>query len=471
MNICSEQIFKALKLCFYILSGVVFLMTYFPDNSVEGDRQALMDLYEATGGNGWANDSDWGNGDPTGSWYGVDVNADGRVVRLDLSGNNLEGTLPESIGNLTKLRYFNVKQNSLSGSIPSSVGQMSSLTHLLLNGRKADMNTEDPLHPGKPVGGSWADERSNNFTGQIPESIGNLSNLEWLEINGTGRQGEGLEGAVPSSIGNLTKLKGLQLDYNRLTSFPSSMGNLTNLIHLALGHQGHDGDGNYTALKGYGFPQWVGQLSSLKFLWMENNDDIGGQLPDMSALTDLEIILVDFNGLTGEIPQEFYDGTMPNINMTQLAWNNFSGTMPEIREPNNLAAFTIDGNGITGQIPASWGTDAASGLINFGLGWNDLDGEIPDLSHMSRLRFFRGISNEFTGQVPMVDTSNEALNFLHFQDNNLSGEVPAELADIAELPRISSGDLNLSNNNFSDGDLEELIGALSDSGNLNILVY
>ncbi|MDX1639052.1 MAG: hypothetical protein R3281_13850, partial [Balneolaceae bacterium] len=53
--------------------------------SVEGDRQALVDLYEATGGSSWDNNSGWLQGNPSDSWYGVEVDADGRVVRLDLA--------------------------------------------------------------------------------------------------------------------------------------------------------------------------------------------------------------------------------------------------------------------------------------------------------------------------------------------------------------------------------------------------
>jgi Leucine-rich repeat (LRR) protein len=471
MNIRPANILKALKLIFVVSSGVFFLTSFFPANSVEGDRQALMDLYEATGGSSWSNHSGWGRGNPDGSWHGVEVNSQGRVVRLNLRANGLNGQLPESIGNLSRVRYFNVKQNTLSGSIPSSIGQMSSLTHLLLNGRKADMNTVDPLHPGKPPGGSWADERSNNFTGTLPASIGELSNLQWLELNGTGKVGEGLEGAIPESFGNLKNLKGLLLVHNRLDKIPESLGNLTDLMHLGLGFQGRDINGDYLLLKGHGFPQWIGKLAKLKFLWMENNEGIGGKLPDMSGLHDLEIFLADRNKLTGEIPSYFTDGTMPNINMLQFAWNNFRGQMPEIREPNNLAAFTIEGNGITGQIPDSWGTDAASSMINFGLGWNEMEGEIPDLSHMGRLRYMRANDNNFTGKVPMVDTSNEKLNFLHFQNNQMSGEVSAELAKIADLPRIGSGDLRVDNNNFSASDLESLINALKADGNLHILSY
>ena len=439
------------------------------ENSVEGDRQALMDLYEATGGSGWSNDSGWGSGNPSGNWHGITVNSQGRVIRVDLSDNNLAGSLPESIGNLTQVRYLNVKENRLTGTIPSSIGNMSSLRSLYLNGRPGDFTLQEAKHPGKAPGGTGADKRTNNFTGQLPVSIGELDNLEWLELNGTGKIGEGLEGAIPESFGNLRNLRGLLLDHNRLDRFPKSLGNLTNLVHLALGHQGRDADGDYHLLEDHGFPQWIGKLTKLKYLWMSDNEGIGGQLPDMSGLHDLEIFLADRNKLTGEIPSYFTDGTMPNINMIGFAWNNFSGTLPEVREPNNLKMFTADGNNLTGQIPDSWGSDAARRLINFGLGWNNLEGKIPDLSHMGRMRYLRANDNNFTGSVPMVDTRNKKLQFIHLQNNQLSEQIPPELAEIGNLPKFR--ELNVSGNLFSESDLQQFITILRAKGTLDIFKY
>jgi Leucine-rich repeat (LRR) protein len=458
------------------LISILFFFTTTSDtidyqNSVEGDRRALMDLYEATDGSSWSNDSGWGSGNPDDYWYGIKVNSEGRVSRVDLSDNNLAGSLPESIGNLTQVRYFNVKGNRLRGSIPSSIGNMTSLRSLYLNGRPGDFSIQEPKHPGKAPGGTGADKRTNNFSGQLPESIGALRNLEWLELNGTGKIGEGLEGAIPESFGNLRNLKGLLLDHNRLEQFPKSLGNLRNLVHLALGHQGRDVEGDYHLLEGHGFPQWIGKLKKLKYLWMSDNEGVGGQLPNMSGLYDLEIFMVSRNKLTGQIPSYFTDGTMPKINMIGFAWNNFSGPLPEVREPNNLKMFTADGNNLTGHIPDSWGSDAARRMINFSLGWNELEGQIPNLSHMHQLRYFRGNNNNFIGPVPMVDSLNKKLNFLHFQNNNLSGRVPPELANIADLPRIGKEDLNISNNNFSKNDIQPLIDAFAKVGKLEVLKY
>jgi len=55
------------------------------------------------------------------------------LVVLSLAANNLEGSLPSSIGNLSSnLTYLYLGGNSLSGQIPHSIAKLSALTYLSL---------------------------------------------------------------------------------------------------------------------------------------------------------------------------------------------------------------------------------------------------------------------------------------------------------------------------------------------------
>ena len=74
-----------------------------------------MALYEATGGDRWAIDTNWLSDEPLGDWYGVETDRQGRVVALRLiggtqnvlgteipTGNGLRGMLPAALGNLSQ---------------------------------------------------------------------------------------------------------------------------------------------------------------------------------------------------------------------------------------------------------------------------------------------------------------------------------------------------------------------------------
>ena len=170
------------------------------------DRKTLEDLYNATGGPGWENRENWvAEGVRIDRWYGVVTSRTGLVLTLSLRSNNLTGSIPSGLGDLTNLRRLNLDSNELTGSIPSELGHLTNLVHLALG---------------------W-----NALTGPIPAELGNLTNLEYLVLAWNGR----LTGPIPAELGNLTDLEDVDLAGNGLTgSIPAELGNLTNLESLNL---------------------------------------------------------------------------------------------------------------------------------------------------------------------------------------------------------------------------------------------
>lgn len=92
------------------------------------EREALLALYRATHGEQWTHRVGW-NG-PAGtecSWHGVSCepsSADSTFVTgLHLYENNLSGTIPSSLGQLTRLVELNLFGNQVHGRLPKSLLQ------------------------------------------------------------------------------------------------------------------------------------------------------------------------------------------------------------------------------------------------------------------------------------------------------------------------------------------------------------
>ena len=176
------------------------------------ERAALVTLYEATDGPSWVDAENWLTDAPLGEWYGVDTDAEGRVVRLDLAGNTdnwpeviphgLSGPIPPELGSLTHLTGLYLQVNQLSGPIPPELGDLANLRILRL----------------------W----SNDLSGPIPPELGNLGSVEDLDVFNND-----LSGPIPPELGELASLTRLQLGANSLTGLiPRSLLDLTRLTRF-----------------------------------------------------------------------------------------------------------------------------------------------------------------------------------------------------------------------------------------------
>jgi hypothetical protein len=133
----------------------------------------------------------------------------GKLVNLEVFSfgclEQLE-TLPEEIGNLTKMRQLIIDNGngcSMSVALPNSIGKLQYLRVLRLYGA---------IESAKP----------------LPETVKELRNMEVLDL---GRNG--LE-TVPTQIAALSNLKTLRLEYNALKSVPDFVGEFKNLKELSL---------------------------------------------------------------------------------------------------------------------------------------------------------------------------------------------------------------------------------------------
>ena len=110
------------------------------------EREALIAIYNSTGGENWSWDTNW-NGPPgtENTWYGVTCDAGNtRVEKLELANNNMVGTLPAELGNLKNLEVLVMGGNPLSGTIPVGLVNLTRLKILMLGGHRA-LGTHSPL--------------------------------------------------------------------------------------------------------------------------------------------------------------------------------------------------------------------------------------------------------------------------------------------------------------------------------------
>ena len=83
------------------------------------ERDALMALYESTGGPSWVDSANWGG--PPGSentWYGVVTDPENTtVLEINLEGNNLLGKLPPQLSDLANLEVFEIGGNLIESAL------------------------------------------------------------------------------------------------------------------------------------------------------------------------------------------------------------------------------------------------------------------------------------------------------------------------------------------------------------------
>ncbi len=174
------------------------------------DRAPLVALYHATGGPGWEDGYNWTTTAALGAWRGVATEPGGRVGRIDLDGNNLSGSIPPEIANLSNLRTLDLQANSLTGTLPTSLGDMDTLRNLWLGGNGLTGDIPPEMGDMKEIDTIWL--WGNNLTGSIPAELGNLPKLRFFDL-----QNNQLTGQIPEELANIPTLEILRLKGNRFT--------------------------------------------------------------------------------------------------------------------------------------------------------------------------------------------------------------------------------------------------------------
>nr|XP_017251650.1 PREDICTED: probable LRR receptor-like serine/threonine-protein kinase At3g47570 [Daucus carota subsp. sativus] len=400
----------------------------FAFRSNDTDQQALLSFKASVDDPSGALDS-WNTSMHFCQWRGVTCSSRReRVIKLNISDQQLGGRLSPHIGNLSFLRGLYVYQNNFHGSIPNEIGLLFRLQYLNL--------------------------RQNYFTGGFPANLSYCTDIRKLSMSNNE-----LEGKLPTEFSSWSKLDRFDARVNHFTgSIPPSIGNVSSLLFLDLA---------YNNLVG-GIPLELAHHTSLQFLNLGVNG-LGGLVPpSLYNSSSLYVVGLNQNVLEGTLPSDL-GFTLPKLQGFYGEGNLFSGPLPpSIVNASNLVNLDISANSITGPIPINW--DSLPNLEVLGLGQNPL----ADYSQLQDWIFFNSLvnctlltyldfsQNGLRGKLPSsIVNLSTTIETLYLFGNQIYGTIPREIGKLVNMK-----DLGIARN-FLTGTIPDSIGELSQLGELD----
>ncbi|XP_021803333.1 receptor-like protein kinase HSL1, partial [Prunus avium] len=355
------------------------------------------------------------------------------LLYLDLSGNSFEGIhIPNFFGELKTLRYLNISFTYFAGEIPPSLGNLSNLNYL-------------------DVGYSYFSSKNLNW-------LSHLSSLKYLNLN---------EVDVNSSTGwlhvvnMLPSLLELHLSQCRLVSLPLSPQriNFTSLSVLDL---------SYNDFNTSSFPNWIFNLTSLKYLNLDAVDlhrvtnwlhvvtmlpsllelhlsdcrlvslPLSPQRINFTSLSVLDMSYNDFN--TSSFPSWIFNLT--SLKELVLYENSFNcHILDELANLKSLEYLDLSNSGLKGSgVPKVLGNLCK--LKTLSLGGNNFDGggieefweSLSNCPNNTLVLESLDLSNcELKGKLPTSLGMFKSLQYLDLSYNHMNGSIPQSLGQLSKL--------------------------------------
>ncbi|OMO88563.1 hypothetical protein COLO4_20210 [Corchorus olitorius] len=316
-----------------------------------------------------------------------------RILRV--SDNRLEGKLPTSLANCTKLMVLDVGNNTMYDSFPFWLGKLPALEVLVLWENRFYGEIEHLVEHGNVFPAlDVLDIASNNFSGEVVSlDFLQATQLRTLKIGGNKFQGK-----LPTSFANCTKLEVLDL------------GN--NMVHDT-------------------FPYWLEKVPSLKVLILRGNRFYG--TIESSGISEnvfpmLRILDIASNNFSGVLPIQFFQSLRGMMQIT-----DGSRSKPDyIGEDYYQDSVTIVNKGFEILYEKILTILAGLDISN-----NNFHGPIPEeVKYLKSLKMLNFSHNSFYGPVPALEDLTE-LESLDLSSNNLSGKIPAQLTSLTFLAALN----------------------------------
>ncbi|XP_071738676.1 receptor-like protein EIX2 [Rutidosis leptorrhynchoides] len=356
---------------------------------------------------------------------------------LNLSSNDLKGTLPNISSDFDQYPGLDLSNNRFEGRVPLLPSKLASL-NLSRNKFKGDLSflchivgelnfidlSSNSFSGSLPD--CWShfqklvilDLSYNNLSGNIPLSFGFLNQLEALYLRKNAFVGEGKD--LPAWVGErLASLYVLVLRSNIFNGIlPSQLCLLNNLNILDLSNNGLVGNipgcvGNFTSMssKRSGNDRTNHSYKSYHFIPGDYHPTFPGctvesQCPGAGAPVVYPI---------QEVHQEFIDNAL-------VAWKGIERSFGRsILELLNI--IDLSNNSLSGKLPFEI-THLAE-LVSLNISFNKLHGELPkDIGMLRSLDSLDLSKNQFSGKIPSSLARLDGLGYLDLSFNNLSGKIP-----------------------------------------------
>ena len=161
---------------------------------------------------------------------------------------------------------------------------------------------------------------------------------------------------------------------------------------------------------------------------------LSGQLPRLEGLTFLKHVNLNFNQLTGPIPEKLFRG-LTSLEEVRLFENQLTGPIPEKLFEGLCSLRTVDlGNNhdLTGPVPEKLfqGLTSLEHVYLFG---NQLSGPIPEklFQGLTSLQTVILSSNKLSGPIPeKLFKGLTSLETVWVSNNQLSGPIPERLREV-----------------------------------------
>ncbi|XP_038874346.1 receptor protein kinase TMK1 [Benincasa hispida] len=356
----------------------------------------------------------WSDPNPC-KWNHVLCSDDNRVTRIQIGRQNLQGTLPSNLQNLTALERLELQWNKISGPLPSLSG-LTSLQVLLLSGNQF---TSIPVDFFAGMSSLQAVEIDDNpFSAwEIPASLRNASTLQNFSANSAN-----VTGRIPEFLGgeDIPGLTNLHLAFNNLEGgLPSSFSG-SQLESLWV-------NGQKSIDKLSGSIDVLQNMTSLIEVWLHSNS-FSGPLPDFSRLKDLQVLNLRDNKFTGPVPSSLVKSE--SLKVVNLTNNLLQGPIPLFKTGVSVD-MTDDSNSFCLSVPGECDTRV-----------NTL------LSIVKFMGYPQRFAENWKGNDPCaewigISCRNQNITIINFQKMGLSGLISPEFASLKGLERLVLAENNL----------------------------